>query len=1245
VVPSKKQTATSICNAFVKAIKANVTLEDNPTARWKKADDSSSADHNVLEELNAAIDEIVEYLESPAGKIFLETKTDINSPGKIKSLFDEAVAGINALIEGIQGAKKAKEQIYTQLIATVAAQYPDARLKKNDVEEAASKSNAALVAELNTNHIPKECGGAGNCGPLSILGALNMAGMAVSDPALQAVINNFKKEDHVAATELRKALLAYIKKPGNVAAQEKAGLYMVPAGAPIDMNIMTGDATNGYFYKPTEYDEDLLKLTHWFSDAEMNLVAKMLNINIVLAVKGEDPKTGAGRTTIQRKETQDENPAGTIYLYNYEGAHYQAYPARTQATIEPRTTKPLSDTTEPNREPSPLSSPILTSLQQQTQEVALLVNDLKNNGMDDEKGKKLDTAILSMFDKIKEKVVAVTELKKDVQPIIDSLEEVKIGAGEEEEFRDVLRGHRHAQILFDNISFATLALDSPIRVALQAYIRLPCDVRVAVLSRFVNQSIEKINNHSEFAPLLSILYENAELAASQFPVDKNRFIMQAASNLKSVYSLDKVSDEELGIPYVAGQHPDINRINAAQANLDNAIRNSEITKDDPLFNIIQTAITCARQVVEKYNELHPDVAIKTKAVAPKPEKKFSPAPKKLSNAELLEKFQQSKNHVVELLTVLLDEKNQTHENITKTRNEVEGLASQDKQYTPVSQLINLMFISRWDRRIKSFIEMASKKIDDLTLPKDDPIMIALRSALQAALDAVHDDEKRHPLHIIPPAPSLGSSSSLSPLVTDEYKNPGFLYLQPILDKTITPANNEKQASKKIYECALMLQELLDENPKMKSDRIEELRGLCLRFSMGDVSVRYFKEIFDELSEEDFRDPDEPWELLESLQSRKATIFNYVDIIAKNRFAPSLQVLEQAFVLPKEMNNKSDLEKSEELLYNFVAALSSIQKSIELENPAFAIWFQEICKRLEQFMSKDKHASSIEEIKQLIESAIDPDPLLLDLKTILDYNIIHITEALTYIQDSRDNALTLQSNDPKTTNVVFGIFLNKHYGEFGPSKEFRTIKDSSGPITLHNKTKGDNYEPKPLVTFTPSIKPAAPGVVPFADCNFSDIYEGAKAAFIVMNKFKAENPSAECSVDNPKLISDADYKNFLQALYDATKSADGKYMMNEVKINFTETSIRQNFIEILSGRVDIGLSSNVVAALKDNFGQPKTFEYTGAMMARPPRATKKVPLKTQGLFIDADYQPKPAATVTAPIIPSVSTRPGSSTSSL
>lgn len=1260
---SEKTRANIIFEQLKKnAEKAGIEIGQRTKARWKKADDPSSADHNVSYELQAAIAKIVEYLESDAGKRFLETKTDVDSPNKIKDLFDDAVAGINALIDDkIKGVAKneglkrteLKKEIYTQLIATVAAQYLAAKLTEDDVNQVAEKSDAVLVAQLHKDHERIECGGAGDCGPLSILGALNMASMAVSDPELQKVINSFKKNDHSAALALRKALLVYIQTPDNIDEEQKRSLLSVPDGVVsadgtgYDKNIMRIEygqfepEKKSYYYKDMRcYEEDLLKRTHWFSDAEMSFIAKMLNINIVLEVQG------TMATTIQRKESQDEHPAGTIYLYNYQGAHYKAYPKIGESMIAQLETKPLPATKEPDRERSP--SPILTPLEQQTEAFAQLVEGLKNTLMDEENGKKLDAAILSMFDKIKEEVQADTKLKKEVQSIIDLLEKVKIEPEKKREFSEVLKVHRQAQSLLDKVVPKTLALDSPIRVALQAYIRIPCDVMCVFLPIVVNQSIKKIEKDNEFAQLLGRLYKLANDAASQFPKDKNTALMAAVSTLRYVYSFGEVSDNQLEIPYKKDQHPNINQINDAQTALNNAIRDGEIKKDDPLCTIIQTAITCARQVVEKYNELHPVVAIKPTSATTQPKRVLSPpAPKKLDPKKLAE-LQSSNDYAQTLLTGLKNKSAQKPENIKKTLEEAYDLAMlalQDESAKPVAFAIGLTFDTKVKIPNKLYIEKASEKINALSLPADDPIKIALQTAVEAALVAVEVHEKLNPVVFTPilaPITSLGSSSSLSLLVPDENKNPGLIYLKPILDDTITSANNEKQAVAKMKDCRTMLEKLLFDNRDMEKEKIAALQNLFLEFSTGEISTKDFKEGFDYFLTNP--EEDEPANLLSLLQAYEGIIFNYVDIIAQSRLTSSLPNLEKAFVIPKEMNNNPDLEKSGLLLDKFIATWDIIKKNIGSEYPVFAMWCEDLCKELNKFLAEDPEANDFHDIEELFNKVIKTSDIPPAVKAILEDNRDYITEALTRIQDSRTNAATLQSNDPKLTNRVFADFLNVYYGENGPSKEFRTIQDTKdplSPITLHNRNKGDNYEPTPLVTFTPSIKPATAGVVPFADCKFSDIYAGAKAAFIVMNKFKAENPNAECSVDNPKLNSDADYKNFLQALYDANKSADGKYMMNEVKINFTDANIRQKFIDILSGTIDVGLNTKVVAALKDNFGPPKTFEYTGTRMPRPPRATKTVQLKTQGIFTDADYQPKPAATVTAPTTAVTSTRPTSS----
>lgn len=1006
MVPSKDQTATLIREAFVKAIEPKVKLEDKLedklTARWVKAGQTTGGEYNVLQELQAAIANIVEYLESSAGKRFLETKTDIDNPNKIANLFDDAVAGVNALIGNlfISNAKELKEQIYTQLVDAVSKQYPGYKLTGQDVKNAAKKSEAELVTKLDENNIKVECGGAGNCGPLSILGALNMAGMAVSDPALQKVINSFKKDDHEAATELRKALVAYIKKTASLDREEKSALFMVPIGASIDKGIMTGNAEEGYFYKPEAYFKDLLNINHWFSDAEMNLVAKMLNINIVVAVQG------LGGTTIQRKETQGENPAGTIYLYNYDGMHYQAYPESGEATIAPRTTSPLSATREPEPEP---------------------------------------------------------ELERSLSP----------------------------------------------------------------------------------SPTLTL-----------------------------------------------------------------------------------------KEQAEAFSRL---------------------TPKELSTKEL-ENLTEYNNFVLKMLIELEGESPPNPENIKRTLEEAYDLAMlalQDERANIVFGAINLIFNKKGEIPNKTYVQFARKKIDALDLEEDDPIKIALKTAVEAA-QVTTQSKLNSPSFTTTLTPAaLGSSSSLS--VSEEDRNPGFVYLNPILNKTITPTNNEKKAVAKMKDCFAMLEKLLIDNPHMKPEKIAELQTLFLDGSAGEISVAEFKRSFEEILTDNI-DVDDPTGLLEGFKSREDTIFNYVEIIAKSKLTSSLPILEQAFVIPKEMNNKSDLEKSEFLLDKFGATLEVIQETIKLEHPVFAMWSEEFCEQIEKFVKGDEDADDLEDIEGLFGEVLKKSDIPPALETILEANRCYITEALTRIQDSRDNAVTfaatLKSNDPKLTNDVFEIFLNKYYGEFGPSKEFRSIKDPSGSITLHNRTKGDNYEPTPLVTFTPSTKPATAGVVPFADCKFTDIYAGARAAFIVMSKFKAENPSAECSVDNPKLNSDADYKNFLQALYDATKSADGKYMMNEVKINFTDDATKQEFINILSGARKVGLADNVVAALKDNFGPSTKFKYP-IVTSRgfPPKA--KIPdvtLKTQCVFTDDDYKPKSAVIATAPTTsatPIITPRsgPGSSTSSL
>lgn len=1232
MVPSKDQTATLIREAFVKVIEPKVKLEDKLTARWVKAGQTTGGEYKVLQELQAAIAKIVEYLESKAGKNFLKTKTDIDNPNKIANLFDDAVAGVNALIDSLSGAGDLKKQIYTQLVETVAAQYHTAELTVDHVKQAAKKSEAALVTKLYENNKKVDCGGDGNCGPLSILGALNMASVAVSDPMLQKEINNFREGQHSAAVVLRKALIAYIKTQGNVDEQEKAALFMVPIGTPINLDIMTRSAGNVYFYKEQKYYDDLLEQSHWFTDAEMQLVAKMLNINIVVAVQG------SGGTTIQRKETQDENPAGTIYLYNYAGAHYQAYPDKKQATIAPRTTKPLSDTREPEPERSP--SPTLT-LKQQTEAFALLVAGLKDTGMDDAKQKKLSQAVDDLLEKIGQELSSVSNsLQEKIKLIIDLINK--------EDSRSFLNGFHQAQTILKEIHIAELKSDSPIRVALQTLISSNFDLVVAGLQFVTKSHIAQTNSDDEVPEFLSKLYYFANDAASQFPVGKNTALMAAASALKYVYSVGEISDEKLGIPYNKGQHPDINRINAAQVALNNAILAREIKKDDPLFNIIQTAITCALQVVEKYNELHPDVAIKSTAATTQPKGVLSqPAPKKL-NTNDLEKMDRSNRHAQTLLTGLRNKSAQNPENIKRTLEEAYDLAMlalQDERANFVFGAINLIFNKKGEIPNKTYVQFARKKIDALEPETDNPIKIALQTAVEAALVAIDAHEKLNTAVFAPPLTSRGSSSSSIILshVDDENTNPGFVYLNPILDKTITPANNEKQAVAKMKDCYAMLEKLLSDKPHMRTEKIEELQTLFFNGFAGGISAAEFKQSFEEILAENI-DADDPTGLLEGFKSREATIFNYVDIIAQSKLTSSLPILEQAFVIPKEMNNNSDLEKFEFLLDKFGATLEVIQETIKLEHPVFAMCSEEFCEQIEKFVKGDEDANDLEDIEGLFDEVLEKSDIPPALETILKANRCYITEALTRIQDSRDNAATLKSNDPKITNGVFEKFLDVYYGEVGSSKEFRAIKDSRdpiGPITLHNKTKGNAYDPKPLVTFVPSAKPAAPGVVPFADCKFSDIYAGAKAAFIVMSKFKAENPSAECSVDNPKLTSDADYKNFLEALYDATKSKDGKYMMNEVKINFTDPSIRQNFIEILSGRKDVGLPNNVVAALKDNFGPPKTFEYTGTRMPRPPRATKTVPLKTQGIFTDADYQPKPAATVTAPTTAVTSTRPTSS----
>ena len=112
-----------IYDSFEKAILRHVQINNESTACWKKASEPSSGDHNVKTELKAAITSICQYLESSAGKIFLENKTDIDNPNKIANLFDDAVAGVNQLIDGQPGdGRLKKQQIYKDLVATVAAQ-------------------------------------------------------------------------------------------------------------------------------------------------------------------------------------------------------------------------------------------------------------------------------------------------------------------------------------------------------------------------------------------------------------------------------------------------------------------------------------------------------------------------------------------------------------------------------------------------------------------------------------------------------------------------------------------------------------------------------------------------------------------------------------------------------------------------------------------------------------------------------------------------------------------------------------------------------------------------------------------------------------------------------------------------------------------------------------------------------------------------------------------------------------------